>query len=199
MALLLLADPSARVASYVEKGEVFLAQSRDQVIGVFVILQTGPGTWEIMNVAVDPEWQGQGIGKRLIKAAIGEARARGARRLEIGTGNSSLQQLALYQKCGFRITGVEPDYFLRHYPDPIWENGIRCTDMIRLAVNLLIPGESCRQQAALCAAQPAQVRAMTVHRIRKSRRGSRLGLPLSHHGTCGSASGGSPSLTRPDH
>lgn len=32
--------------------------------------------------------------------------------IEIGTGNSSIGQLALYQKCGFRIIGVDMDFFL---------------------------------------------------------------------------------------
>ncbi len=31
--------------------------------------------------------------------------------IEIGTGNSSIGQLALYQKCGFRIIGVDMDFF----------------------------------------------------------------------------------------
>jgi GNAT superfamily N-acetyltransferase len=95
MALLLLADPSpAQVASYVDEGEVFLAQSRDQVIGVFVILQTGPRTLEIMNVTIEPEWQGRGIGKRLIKAAIEEARVRGARRLTTRTQSGRTASVA---------------------------------------------------------------------------------------------------------
>ncbi|WCN36270.1 hypothetical protein [Aneurinibacillus uraniidurans] len=35
--------------------------------------------------------------------------------VEIGTGNSSIGQLALYQKCGFRIIGVDRDFFIKHY------------------------------------------------------------------------------------
>jgi ribosomal protein S18 acetylase RimI-like enzyme len=56
--------------------------------------------------------------------------------LEVGTGNSSIGQLALYQKCGFRITGIDYNYFIRHYDEPIFENGIPCRDMIRLAIDL---------------------------------------------------------------
>lgn len=52
--------------------------------------------------------------------------------VEIGTGNSSIDQLAFYQKCGFRIAAIDPDFFIRHYPEPIFENGIQCRDMIRL-------------------------------------------------------------------
>jgi hypothetical protein len=44
--------------------------------------------------------------------------------------------LALYQKCGFRIVGVDLDFFIRHYPEKIYENGIQCRDMIRLSLDL---------------------------------------------------------------
>jgi hypothetical protein len=64
------------------------------------------------------------------------ARRLGCRILEIGTGNSSFHQLKLYQRCGFRITGVERDFFVRHYEEEIIEDGIRCVDMIRLAIDL---------------------------------------------------------------
>ncbi|MNW16937.1 putative N-acetyltransferase YvbK [compost metagenome] len=45
-------------------------------------------------------------------------------------------QLYLYQKCGFRIVGVDVDFFVRHYEEAIEENGIPCRDMIRLAMDI---------------------------------------------------------------
>jgi len=68
--------------------------------------------------------------------AIQVAKTKGYKTIEIGTGNSSLGQLALYQKCGFRIVGVDRDFFVRHYQDEIFENGIQCRDMVRLSQDL---------------------------------------------------------------
>ncbi|MGG1555417.1 GNAT family N-acetyltransferase [Paenibacillus ferrarius] len=137
VSLLLSADPSwALVEAYLARGECFVAELGGEVIGVYVLVPTGPGTAEIMNIAVAEELQGQGIGKQLVRHAVETARERGYVQLEIGTGNSSLSQLALYQKCGFRIVGVEPDFFVRHYPEAIYENGLWCRDMIRLAMAL---------------------------------------------------------------
>ncbi len=79
---------------------------------------------------------GKGIGKQLVMDAINVAKAKGYKTIEIGTGNSSIGQLALYQKCGFRIIGVDTDFFIRHYPEEIIENGILCRDMIRLSQGL---------------------------------------------------------------
>lgn len=97
---------------------------------------TRPDTIELVNIAVAEARQGQGLGKRLVLHAIEQAKLLGYRTLEIGTGNSSVGQLALYQKCGFRITGVDRDFFLRHYDEPIFENGIQVIDMVRLSQDL---------------------------------------------------------------
>jgi ribosomal protein S18 acetylase RimI-like enzyme len=136
-ALLLLADPEqAMVEEYLGRGRCFVAYLNGELIGEFVLAENAAGHQELMNVAVVEERQGQGWGKRLVLAAIAEARNLGASRLEVATGNSSLGQLALYQKCGFRITGVVPDYFAQHYQEAIYENGIRCLDQVRLSQSL---------------------------------------------------------------
>ncbi|QYR24017.1 GNAT family N-acetyltransferase [Paenibacillus sp. sptzw28] len=137
MNLLLLADPSeALIAEYLQRGQCFVAQMNDQLIGVYVLLPTRPGTIELVNVAVDENHQGQGVGKKLVKHAIEQAKAFGYLTIEIGTGNSGVGQLALYQKCGFRITGVDRDFFIRHYTEEIYENGIQVRDMVRLSQDL---------------------------------------------------------------
>ena len=41
-----------------------------------------------------------------------------------------------YQKAGFRITGVIPNFFKDNYDEEIIENGIPCRDMIRLTLEL---------------------------------------------------------------
>ncbi|MDT3427387.1 ribosomal protein S18 acetylase RimI-like enzyme [Paenibacillus forsythiae] len=136
--LLLLADPSRELVDrYLKQGICYMAvlpgeAVPEKPVGVFVLLRGEAGTVEIMNIAVREEAQGKGIGRKLLQAAIEIAKASDARAIEIGTGNSSLQQLALYQKCGFRIIGVDRDFFVRNYAEAIYENGIQCRDMIRL-------------------------------------------------------------------
>ncbi|WP_339212349.1 GNAT family N-acetyltransferase [Solibacillus sp. FSL W8-0372] len=137
MDLLLLADPSKSIVEeYITKGECFIAESEKQVVGVYVLLPTRPKTIEIVNVAVAEKHHGKGIGKLLITDAIRVAKTKDYKTIEIGTGNSSIGQLALYQKCGFRIIGIDYDFFIKHYEEEIFENGIRCRDMIRLSKDL---------------------------------------------------------------
>lgn len=137
MDLLLLADPSkVIVEEYMQRGECFVAENDAEIIGVYVLLPTRPETVELVNIAVLEAQNGKGFGKQLVINAIEVAKSKGYRTIEVGTGNSSIGQLALYQKCGFRITGIHIDFFIRHYPEEIFENGIQCRDMVRLSQDL---------------------------------------------------------------
>ena len=135
--LLLLADPSRQlVDTYLADGECYIIEEKSGIIGVFVVVELHKETIEIKNIAVREDLQCQGIGKKLVIAAIRIAKENGYATVEIGTGNSSIGQLALYQKCGFRITGVIQDFFVDQYDEIIMENGIQCIDMIRLEMNI---------------------------------------------------------------
>ena len=137
MDLLVLADPSESIVEeYVTRGDCFIAENEKQVVGVYVLLPTRPKTVELVNVAVAKTHQGEGVGKLLVTDAIRTAKAKGYKTIEIGTGNSSIGQLALYQKCGFRIIAIDFDFFIKHYEEEIFENGIQCRDMIRLSKDL---------------------------------------------------------------
>lgn len=137
MELLLLADPSEKIVKeYAARGECYVAEFEKKIVGVYVLLPTRPETIELVNVAVAEELHGRGIGKQLVMDAVKVAKEKGYKTIEVGTGNSGVGQLALYQKCGFRIVGVDLDFFVRHYPEEIYENGIQCRDMVRLSQDL---------------------------------------------------------------
>ena len=137
MDLLLLADPSEQnISTYLHTGETYVAVEGEAIVGVYVLSNIAPTVVEIMNVAVAENHQGKGLGKALIQHAIQAAKQKGMKSIEIGTGNSSIQQLALYQKCGFRMNEIIHNHFVEHYEEPIFENGIQCRDMVRLKLDL---------------------------------------------------------------
>lgn len=90
---------------------------------------------EILELAVTAERQGQGLGRQIVAWLIEEARRRGQRQLMVGTGNSSLGNIAFYQKCGMRMDHIRPDYF-RYYRRPIFENGIEKRDLLMFRYDL---------------------------------------------------------------
>ena len=136
--LLLLADESeASVNDYLPRSRCYAAFEGGQIIGQYLLLHTRPFTAEVVNIAVTPDRQRQGVGTALLQHAIRSAREAGFRILELGTGNSGTGQIALYERCGFVRCGIDVDYFRKHYPAPIFENGIECRHMVRLRMDLL--------------------------------------------------------------
>ena len=136
MSLLLLADPSeTRIRRYLDNALCVIAEESDQVVGACVLNRLDAGTLELFNIAVDPADQGQGIGARLLRHAIDEARAQGASRIELGTGTFGYQ-LAFYQRAGFRVESVVRNHFLDHYDEPVIEAGLQHKDQLRLAMDL---------------------------------------------------------------
>jgi ribosomal protein S18 acetylase RimI-like enzyme len=135
--LLLEADPSrARVEAYLSDELTRIARLNDEVIGIYVLVRHEPVRFELMNIAVRSAYRGTGMARRLLGHAIGLAESKGARVIDVGTGNSSLNALAFYQRSGFRIIGVTPDFFTANYPEPIVEDGIPCLDRVHLRLTL---------------------------------------------------------------
>ncbi len=137
MDLLLLADPSKELVQiYLKKGTCYTADLNDEMVGVILIMEKKTDTIEIMNLAVKEELHNNGIGKQLLLYAIKEIKKGDTRIIEIGTGNPGVVQMLLYQKCGFRIVDIDFDFFRRTHPEPIYENGIECSDMIIMRMDL---------------------------------------------------------------
>lgn len=135
--LLLLADPEESVVrSYLVRSLCFTLNIENKIVGGYLLLPTRPGTIELVNIAVYEEYQRRGYARELVSHSIAEAKTRGYKTLEVGTADSSLGPLALYLGAGFRLTGVDRDFFIRHYSDPIMDNGVQCRDMLRLSLDL---------------------------------------------------------------
>lgn len=133
MDLLVEADPSEElVRRYCMGGSCFIGCQADEIIGILVLYPLNRTVIEIKNIAIAQNKRGQGLGKMLIFFALSEAGRLEYKEVVIGTGNSSVDQLILYQKCGFRLDSIDHDFFTRNYSEPIFENGLQCRDMIRL-------------------------------------------------------------------
>ncbi len=119
--LLLSADgPKPEIEKYLARGELWLAVCGDE--------------WEIMNLAVLQSVQRKGIGTRLLNKARTLARQQGAHRLEVGTGNGGAGQLVFYQRFGFRIVGVDVNFFVKRWHKVWKQNGIPLRDMVRMDI-----------------------------------------------------------------
>lgn len=135
--LLLSADPDwQHVLSYLPDVSLFIMFNQQQdVIAELCLLQCNHDEFEIKNLSVRQDHQGLGLAKLLISQAIEYVKKSFGSKIWVKTGNSSLNQLALYQKCGFRMSHIQRDVF-KSYPEPIYEQGIRCIDQVVLSIQL---------------------------------------------------------------
>ena len=97
----MLEDYGALVAA----GEVWVAEN-EGVVG-YVVLKEQPDHLLLDNVAVSPERQGTGVGRRLMAYAEEHARENGFEEIRLYTNEAMTENLALYPRLGYVETGRE--------------------------------------------------------------------------------------------
>lgn len=91
-----------------------LKYSENGKIVAFAICQTVLDEATLFNIAVDPDFQGQGIGKRLLSALISQLAKNGVQALWLEVRQSNQTAQNLYQSLGFNEVTVRKNY----YPTP---------------------------------------------------------------------------------
>ncbi len=135
--LLLLADETVEAINrYIFDSEIYVLEQDKHIIALYALQVLNKEEVEIKNIAVATEYQGQGIGKSLLKDATDRARSRGFKRVIIGTWDSSTMPLRFYQNQGFEKYDLKKDFFILNYPQPIYDNGVQLKDMVMLKKEL---------------------------------------------------------------
>lgn len=134
---LLLADESEQVVmEYIDHGDMFAIYANEEGIGVMLFTYLSDSVVELKNIAVAQSFRGMGVGKEVIDHASIFYAQKGLKKIVVGTANSSIANLAFYQKAGFRIVDIKRDFFLK-YPEPIFEDDIQAIDMIMFEKELM--------------------------------------------------------------
>lgn len=126
--LLLLADEQeSMIDFYLERGEMFLF-ANDGVKAVCVVTDEGNGVCELKNIAVLPDCQRQGYGKRLISYLMAHYSGKYSRMI-VGTGDVP-SAAAFYKSCGFEYSHRIENFFTDNYDHPMIEDGVLLKDMV---------------------------------------------------------------------
>jgi len=96
----MLDDYAARVA----EGAVWVLEEA-AVIAAIVVLLPAPDYLLLDNIAVAPERQGSGLGRRLLAFAEAEASRRGYREIRLYTHQTMVENQRLYASIGYEETG----------------------------------------------------------------------------------------------
>ena len=100
LSLLLLADEQeTMIDRYLENGTMYVLNDNG-IKAECVVTDAGNRILEIKNIAVYPEFQGKGYGKKLLDF-LEEFYTEDFDILQVGTGDSPLT-IPFYEKCGFK-------------------------------------------------------------------------------------------------
>ncbi|HEY3618956.1 MAG TPA: GNAT family N-acetyltransferase [Candidatus Sulfotelmatobacter sp.] len=95
-----LANPQANILD--SGGRIFFATAGERCVGCCALIRISDREFEVAKMAVEPSYQGAGIGRKLLHAAIEEGRNAGAQRLYLETNHVLTPAIRLYESMGFK-------------------------------------------------------------------------------------------------
>lgn len=126
--LLLLADEQEDIIDkYIDSGDMFILDDNG-VKAECIVVKLNENEYELKNIAVNPEFQGQGYGKQLIDFLFEHYHGKV---MYVGTGESLLT-IPFYKKCGFIESHRIKNFFIDNYDHSIFECGKQLVDMVYL-------------------------------------------------------------------
>ncbi len=107
-------------AAAIGEHDVWVLDTGSGLAAVIELIARPDHLW-VHNVAVDPDWQGRGLGRRLLAFAEAEALRLGLPAVGLLTNERYLANIAMYERYGYRETHREPygGTDLIHFRKPI--------------------------------------------------------------------------------
>lgn len=99
----MLTDYTAAIRSH----DVWVAEIAGSIVGVLELVPKHDHLW-VDNVAIDPDRQGRGLGRRLLAFAEDEARRLGLPAMGLLTNERYAANIAMYERYGYRETHRVP-------------------------------------------------------------------------------------------
>ncbi|WP_343247343.1 GNAT family N-acetyltransferase [Diplocloster hominis] len=138
--LLLLADPDENmIDKYLDAGDLYLMKEQDETICVAVVVRLSDTECELKNLAVAEPHQHQGNATAMMLYLFYMYQLL-YETMYVGTSEKGV---SFYQKLGFEYDRTLPGFFTQHYPEPVYEDGVLCEDMIYLKKDLTAAGHCC--------------------------------------------------------
>ena len=100
----ILDDPEGMVIA--EGGCIFLAMEGGKVVGTAGLYKENDKEYELVKMAVLPEYRRTGVGKMLLEKCLAEARLRKGEKVFLYSNSQLQEALRLYEKYGFREVDI---------------------------------------------------------------------------------------------
>jgi GNAT superfamily N-acetyltransferase len=110
-----------RLAAMMEKGVVFVLENGAGCLLASVYAELRGPHGYLGMLAVDPAYQGSGLGRRIVQAAEDHFRRNGCQAIDITVLNMRPELLPIYRRFGFVEIGAEP-----FHPGRPIQSGVEC-------------------------------------------------------------------------
>lgn len=113
--ILLLADEQeSMIDRYLERGEMFVMfNAVNEVVCSAVVTDEGCDICELKSLAVIPQYQRKGYGKRMVGYLCNHYVSK-FKYMIVGTGDS-VRTISFYRSCGFSYSHTIPDFYTHNY------------------------------------------------------------------------------------
>ena len=101
----------AQFLSSMEVGHYSVVMHKDSDILGFAIYSPIIPESHLLNIAIDPAYQGKGLGDKLLQQIILQNRTIGVKTNSLEVRVSNLPAINLYEKRGFHKDAIRPDYY----------------------------------------------------------------------------------------
>ena len=101
----------AQFLSSMEVGHYSVVMHKDSDILGFAIYSPIIPESHLLNIAIDPAYQGKGLGDKLLQQIILQNRTIGVKTISLEVRVSNLTAINLYEKRGFHKDAIRPDYY----------------------------------------------------------------------------------------
>jgi ribosomal-protein-alanine N-acetyltransferase len=81
-----------------------------KIVG-FAVSRIGADEGEILSIAVDPRYRGQGLSRNLLLTHLGHLAGRGVRTIFLEVEENNRPALSLYKRAGFTVVGRRERYY----------------------------------------------------------------------------------------
>lgn len=85
---------------------------QDERLAGFMVVQVLPDAWELLNLAVQGQYQRQGLATQLMHFLLQQAQRQQIAEIWLEVRHANVAAQDLYQKCGFVVVGRRKGYYV---------------------------------------------------------------------------------------